>query len=152
MTPSPPRAVYDCAVFLQGLGNRHGVCRKCHDFVDAGHVQLCVSPAILTEVADVLTRPRILRIFPRIESTASQALLATLWAKSLTVANVPLAFRNPRDPKDQPYTDLAVAAGASYLVTWNRKHLTYLMDRDTPEGVDFCNRFPRLKIVDPPTF
>jgi hypothetical protein len=44
------------------------------------------------------------------------------------------------------------AAGAEFLVTWNEQHLTYLMTRDTPEGVEFCRRFPRLKIVDLPTF
>jgi len=37
-------------------------------------------------------------------------------------------------------------------VTWNNMHLTYLMRRDTPEGVEFCGRFPSLRIVDPPTF
>ncbi len=64
---------------------------------------------------------------------------------------MPRAFSLPRDPRDEPYTDLAIAADAQYLVTWNERHLTYLMKRDTPEGVDFCQRFPRLTILDPPS-
>jgi hypothetical protein len=37
-------------------------------------------------------------------------------------------------------------------VTWNDRHLTYLMQQDTAEGRDFCRRFPLLKIVSPPAF
>jgi len=48
------------------------------------------------------------------------------------------------------YIDLAVAAGAHYLCTWNERHLTYLMKQDTPEGLEFCRRYPNLKILDPP--
>ena len=29
---------------------------------------------------------------------------------------------------------------------------TYLMRHDTPEGAEFCRRFPSVKIADPPTF
>ena len=68
------------------------------------------------------------------------------------VENVPDVFALPRDPKDEPYVNLAISAAASYLVTWNERHLGYLMRQDTPEGREFCRRFPNLKIVDPPTF
>jgi predicted nucleic acid-binding protein len=60
--------------------------------------------------------------------------------------------RLTRDPKDEPLIDLAVAGDADYLVTWNERHLTYLMKQDTPEGRDFCARFPKLRIVAPPDF
>jgi hypothetical protein len=52
----------------------------------------------------------------------------------------------------RPYINLAIAADARYLVTWNQRYLTYLMHQDTPEGQDFCRRFPNIKIMDPPTF
>jgi predicted nucleic acid-binding protein len=64
----------------------------------------------------------------------------------------PNAFALTRDPDDEPYTDLAIAAKARYLVTWNERHLTYLMRQDTPEGKDFCQRFPMLTILAPPAF
>ncbi|MDB5330475.1 MAG: pilt protein domain protein [Phycisphaerales bacterium] len=73
-------------------------------------------------------------------------------AKAAIFPSVPNSFSLPRDPDDEPYTDLAIAAGARYLVTWNERHLTYLMRKDTPEGRDFCERFPEVKIVDLPTF
>jgi predicted nucleic acid-binding protein len=61
----------------------------------------------------------------------------------------PQAMQLPRDPKDEPLIDIAVAGAADYLVTWNHKHLTYLMAGDTPEGREFLTRFPTLRIVSP---
>jgi len=71
---------------------------------------------------------------------------------ALTLPAPPRAFALPRDPDDEPLIDAAVCGGASYLVTWNERHLTYLMRQDTPEGVDFCRRFPSLRILSPPEF
>jgi putative PIN family toxin of toxin-antitoxin system len=148
----PVRVVYDCVVFLQGVGRRGNAARKCLDLVDDGTVQLCLSPDVLAEIEDVLHRPEILRKFPLIESEDSQTLLRTARNKALLLADVPKLFQLPRDPDDEPYTDLAIAADAKFLVTWNDRHLTYLMRQETPEGAEFCRRFPNVKIVDPPSF
>jgi uncharacterized protein len=149
---TPVRVVYDCVVFLQGVGRRGNAARKCLDLVDEGAVQLCLSADVLAEIGDVLHRPEILRKFPLIDSEDSQALLRTARNKALLVADVPKMFHLPRDPDDEPYTDLAIAADAQFLVTWNDHHLTYLMRQETPEGAEFCRRFPNIKIVDPPSF
>jgi putative PIN family toxin of toxin-antitoxin system len=149
---APVRVVYDCVVFLQGAGRRGNAARKCLDLVDDGTVQLCLSPDVLGEIEDVLHRPEILRKFPLIDSEDSQTLLRTARNKALLLADVPKAFQLPRDHDDEPYTDLAIAADAEFLVTWNDRHLTYLMRQETLEGVEFCRRFPNIKIVDPPTF
>jgi putative PIN family toxin of toxin-antitoxin system len=148
----PIRVVYDCVVFLQGVGRRGNAARKCLDLVDDGTVQLCLSPDVLAEIEDVLHRPEILRKFPLIDSEDSQTLLRTARNKALLLADVPKSFQLSRDPDDEPYTDLAIAADAKFLVTWNDRHLTYLMRQETPEGAEFCRRFPNVKIVDPPTF
>jgi putative PIN family toxin of toxin-antitoxin system len=146
------RVVYDCVVFLQGVGRRGNAARECLNLVDAGVVKLCLSADVLSEIEDVLNRPELLQKFPMIRSEDSQALLRTLRSKSLVLSDVPKAFTLPRDPDDEAYTDLAIFAGASYLVTWNERHLSYLMRQDTPEGIAFCSRFPAVKILDPPTF
>lgn len=152
MTAPPIRVVYDCVVFLQGAGRRTNAARKCLDLVDDGTVQLCLSADVLAEIDDVLHRSEILSKFPLINSDDSQRLLRTARNKAILLSAVPKVFSLPRDPDDEPYTDLAIAAEARYLVTWNDRHLTYLMRQETPEGVEFCLRFPNLKIVDPPTF
>lgn len=149
---TPIRAVYDCVVFLQGAGRRTSPARRCLELVDRGVVTLCLSPAVMAEVEDVLSRPLLLRKFPLLRARDSQTLLRTARAKAVWLVDPPKAFPLPRDSDDEPYTDLAIAADAQYLVTWNDRHLTYLMRQDTPEGVEFCRRFPNLRIVDLPTF
>ena len=152
MSAAPVRVVYDCVVFLQGVGKRTNAARKCLELVDDGTVQLCLSPDVLAEIDDVLHRPELLRKFPLIESEDSQTLLRTARNKAMLLSEVPQSFKLPRDADDEPYTDLAIAADAKFLVTWDDRHLTYLMRQDTLEGTDFCRRFPNIKIVDPPTF
>ena len=141
MTTNPPvRVVYDCVVFLQGAGRRHNAARKCLELVDEGLVTLCLSADVIAEIKDVLNRPIIRNKFPLLSSEASQALLVTMRQKALLVTDVPKSFALPRDADDEPYTDLAITAGASYLVTWNERHLTYLMKQDTTEGKEFCQK------------
>lgn len=150
MSHTPPRVVLDCMVFLQGAGRRHGASRRCLELADAGQIELWLSPEILAETAEVLDRPLLRARFPLISSSTSQSLLRALFDKSRLLSPVPKAFRLPRDPDDEIYLNLAIAADARYLVTWNERHLTYLMKADTPEGVEFCRRYPNLTILDPP--
>ena len=49
-------------------------------------------------------------------------------------------------PKDEPYLDLAVAAGARYLVSRDRDLLDLMND------AQFRQRFPELIVLDPPAF
>ncbi|HET6246477.1 MAG TPA: putative toxin-antitoxin system toxin component, PIN family [Tepidisphaeraceae bacterium] len=152
MSRSPIKVVYDCVVFVQGAGRRNNAARKCLGLVDNGTVQLCLSPDVIAEIEDVLNRPELLLRFPLIQSKDSQSLLLAARSNAMLLTNVPKAFHLPRDPDDEPYTDLAVAAQATFLVTWNDRHLTYLMRKDTPEGVEFTRQFPSLQIVNPPQF
>jgi predicted nucleic acid-binding protein len=59
------------------------------------------------------------------------------------LSNVPHVFSYPRDPDDEPHVDLAVAVGATYLVSRDT-NLLELMD-----DPDFRARFPSLTILDP---
>jgi putative PIN family toxin of toxin-antitoxin system len=139
-------------VFLQGAGRRRGPARRCLELVDAGQVALCVSPAILRELADVLARPIIHQKFPALTSEAAESFLRAARAKANLFTDVPNVLVLPRDRDDEIYLDAAVAAQADYLVTWNERHLTYLMRQDTPEGREFRIRYPHLQIVDPVSF
>lgn len=115
-------------------------------------VKLCMSPDVLSEIRDVLTRPEHQIKFPALTPQLVDSFLSQYLRNMHWIESVPHVFDVPRDPKDNPYVDLAVASKASHLVTWNYRHLGYLMQQDTPEGRDFCSRFPSLRIVDPPTF
>ena len=58
------RVVFDCMVFLQGAARSASPARACFDIVDEGLATLCVSPAVLAEVRDVLSRPELVKRFP----------------------------------------------------------------------------------------
>lgn len=64
---------------------------------------------------------------------------------------MPKQFTYARDPNDEPYVNLALAAGAQYLVTFDQDLLD-LMTQATPEGKDFHQRFPGLLILTPVAF
>jgi predicted nucleic acid-binding protein len=71
--------------------------------------------------------------------------------KSTLIENIPDKYTVARDPKGGPYVNLAIAAGAAFIVSWDQ-HLLGLMDRNSPEGLDFQTRFPSIQVVDPVAF
>lgn len=109
--------VYDCMVFLQGLITENGVAARCLELVENREIELFVSQEVLTEIRDVLTRPKLQARFPLLTSERAAKLLELLNEKATFVKNVPKIFTYPRDPKDEKYIDLAVAANAEYIVT-----------------------------------
>ncbi len=70
-------AVFDCMVFMQAATNDQGPAFACLALVEANHeVALYVSPAILGEVREVLTRPKIQARFPQLRVVDPAAFLA----------------------------------------------------------------------------
>jgi predicted nucleic acid-binding protein len=57
--------------------------------------------------------------------------------------DVPLVYEYPRDPKDEPYINLAIAAGADYITSRDNDLLDLMHD------ADFTCRFPGIKVLDP---
>ena len=146
------KAVFDCMLYLQAVTNQRGVAFKCFQLAEEGLVELQVSPLVLAEVDDVLHRPELTAKFAQLTPDRVARFLRRVLAVATTHAAPAHAFDLLRDHDDEPYLDLAIVAGCQYLVTWNERHLTYLMRQDTPEGRDFCRRFPSTRIVTPPVF
>ncbi|MBV8610380.1 MAG: PIN domain-containing protein, partial [Singulisphaera sp.] len=55
-----PRVVFDCMVLLQAAARVTGPAAACLRAVREGRLELFLSPEILSEVRDVLTRPKTL--------------------------------------------------------------------------------------------
>jgi putative PIN family toxin of toxin-antitoxin system len=144
--PVRPPVVYDCMVFLQGAGRPASPARACLDLVDGDQVTLCISPAILAEIRDVLTRPKTRRTFPRLTPAWVESFVQNLESKAVLVADVPRAWTLERDPKDEAYLDLAVHVKARFLVSRDKDLL------DLMKEAAFRTRFPDLTILDPPAF
>lgn len=146
-----PRAVYDCNTVLQGAARATGPAAACLQLVEAERVRLCLSPEVRAELRDVLLRPKLRRKFPVLTPEWVETVLGRLEERAELFSEVPRVVELPRDPEDEPYLNLAIAAGARYLVTRDRDLLD-LMDRSRPEGEAFRARFPDLLILDPVSF
>ncbi len=142
--PGRPGVVLDCMVFLQASSRPAGpAARLFIDFVEAGHVTLSVSDPILAEVRDVLGRPRIRAKNPAITDESVEDFFRRIDRIAQKIEEVPATYSLPRDPNDEPYLNLAIAANADYLATWDNDMLDLMED----EG--FRAQYPQLTILNP---
>ncbi|MFN0084243.1 MAG: putative toxin-antitoxin system toxin component, PIN family [Blastocatellia bacterium] len=148
---SVPRAVFDCMVFLQGAARETSPAKACLNLVEKGVVELCLSQAIISEIKDGLTRPRMHKKFPSLTLAMVEEFLHCIIAQSVLHLNVPEEYKFARDPKDEPYINLALNARADYLVTRDITLLD-LMNELTDEGRAFRFQHPFLTILDPVAF
>lgn len=151
MPAAKVKVVFDCNIFVQSLLNPKGVAAACVELVRRGEVSLYVSPQVLTEIRDVLRRPNITRRLPGLTAGQVEAFLEDVVAHATTIRNVPEKFRLTRDPEDEPYINLAIAAKANYIVSRD-KDLLSLMTGITVDCKEFRQRFRLLKVIEPLDF
>jgi putative PIN family toxin of toxin-antitoxin system len=143
--------VFDCNIFLQAAVRDTGPAFACIAAVEAGRASLFVSRAILAEIGEVLLRPKTRRKFPQLGPASVRAFLLRISAMAALVDSAPEIVRLPRDPKDEPYLNVALAVRAEYLVTRD-KDLLDLMSGPTEFGPGALAQVPRLRILDPVAF
>jgi putative PIN family toxin of toxin-antitoxin system len=105
-----------------------------------------LSAAVLAEARDVLTRPILQRKFPILTPEWVANFLTNIVAKAAWLPSVPRNFEYPRDPKDEPYVNLALAADVRFLVSRDRDLLDRMKD------AEFTKRYPTLTILTPEAF
>lgn len=127
-------AVFDCMIFVQAAANPNGAAMACFERLSQLGGQLCISDAVLLEVAEVFNRSELRTRLRSLTPTRIGQFLDDIRATARVIETVATVFSLPRDPNDEPYLNLAIAANADYLLTWNSRHLTYLMKQDTPRG------------------
>jgi len=133
-------------VFLQGASRPTGPAGACLGLVDQGKVVLFVSKEITDEIRDVLTRPKTLQKFPLLSVDSVEAFVANLESKAVIAADVPRVIRLERDPRDEPYLNLAIVTRAHYLVSRDKDLLDLMND------TEFREQWPDLTILDPVAF
>ncbi len=133
------RAVLDCMVFLQGAARRESPAGACLLLAELEAIELCLSEEILSEIRDVLSGELV------------QRFLAAIEKRAVVFPEVPHGFDYERDPKDEPYINLAIAAGASYLVSRDNDVLG-LAKLSNPDGARLQGHAPHLQILDPVSF
>jgi putative PIN family toxin of toxin-antitoxin system len=133
-------------VLLQAAASPRGPARAVIDAVGAGHLELLLCGPILTELADVLCRVPVRRRFPLLDDSYVEEFLTRLVAIAKWHTDPVPVFKVVRDPKDEPYLNLAVAAGAHYLITRDRDLLDLTLGDDAEELARIA---PELRILDP---
>ena len=153
MSPERPKArvVFDCMVFLQGAARRESPAAACLLLAELAVVELCISAEILSEIRDVLTRPSIQQRFPALTDAMVDRFLTALGKHSVLISPVRRVFVYERDRKDEPYINLAIAAGASYLVSRDADILD-LASGASRDGARLRSHAPELLILDPVSF
>ena len=143
-----PLVVFDCNIFLQAMLNGRGPAAECFARCDRGDLGLVLSPIVLAEVRALPYHPDLKRLLS-LTPDRVDAFLAHALTHALLLHNAPSVFVRPRDPDDEHYVNLAIAAGASLIVSRDNDLLD-LMNPQKPEGHDFLARFAHLRIL-PPT-
>jgi putative PIN family toxin of toxin-antitoxin system len=148
--PSPiiPKVVFDCNVFLQALVSPNGPAGRCKKLVDRGEVELFISEDVLAEISEVLSRPRTRKLAPALTIEVIEAFIADIRLKSIYLRNVPEEYHFKRDPKDERYINLAIVAGAKFIVSRDNDLLD-LMKANSETAREFQRRFPLLKVINP---
>jgi putative PIN family toxin of toxin-antitoxin system len=139
------RVVFDCVIYAQALMSDTGPSAACLKLARAGHLRLFWSQYTLREIRELPSKlPRKFQLTPeRIEG-----FIRAVASFAELVDPIPIQYVNSLDPNDSPYVDLALAADAKLIASWDH-HLLSLMDSANPAGKDFLRRFPHLRILTP---
>jgi putative PIN family toxin of toxin-antitoxin system len=113
------RAVYDCNVIMSGIG-WNGAARNCLKLVACRQIFLYVTDEILAEYEAVIPET-LAEETPKIDPLPK---LAWIRNKSRLVEPAPLGKRRSRDAKDDIYLAAAIAASATYIITYDKDLLT----------------------------
>jgi uncharacterized protein len=149
--PGRPRVVFDCNTLVQAAAFGSCPAAECLRLVESGAFELLVSKATFAELRRVLAFDEVRLISPALTEERSAAFVQRLAFRATLVRRVRHAFDYPRDPKDEPYIDLAATAKADYLVSWDKDLLSLMSGHSA-----ICKRFRQkthpLQVVDPVAF
>ena len=88
-----PKVVFDCNVYLQALIKETGPAAACLALFENRAIELFVSEALLSELRDVLTRPKLQQRYSRLTEERADLLIASLRDHAKLLKSVPHAFR-----------------------------------------------------------
>jgi putative PIN family toxin of toxin-antitoxin system len=102
------RVVFDCMLFLQAAAKPLGAAFACFERLQTADLTLCVSADVLLVVGEVLRRPKLVQKFPLLTEERVTGFLEAIHRRSTLITPAPKVYSFPRDPKDEPYINLAL--------------------------------------------
>jgi putative PIN family toxin of toxin-antitoxin system len=139
------KAVFDCVVYVQALLSDRGPAFACLSLAEQKRIALLFSPEILDEVKQSICSPSLRKRIKKITDEVVDKFLQRVGTAGTLNPNPPKLFSLQRDPKDEPYINLAIVT-ASFLVTRDKDLLDLMQDDD------FRKAYPGLTIIDPVPF
>jgi predicted nucleic acid-binding protein len=91
----------------------------------------------------MFSRPSVWKRFKTLDDQRAGEFLGVVRHLAEIHGNVPKTVRRERNHKDEPFLDLAVASGATYLITRDKDMLDLMSD------AAFTAKYPHLKILGP---
>ena len=92
-------AVFDCMVFLQAATNEAGPASACLRLLEEGKLLLVVSPEVLAEVKEVLSRPALQRKFPSLTAERVDEFMRGVEERGIMIGDVPKLGQLPARPR-----------------------------------------------------
>ena len=113
-----------------------------------GHLRLVMSRQLLDELRGLFFRPELQARLPSLTHERAALILQKALEFADWFDQVSTRFSLPQHPEDDHLFDLAIAAQAAYLVTWESR-LLKLRDAHTPEAKRLRQLAPKLIILTP---
>jgi len=110
------RIVLDTNILVSACWKPEGLEARVAGMAATGEVVACISPAVLAEYRDVLSRAKLAAVHAR-----SGELLAALERNAVVVQPVDRIVASV-DDDDNRFLECAEAAGADFLITGNLRH------------------------------
>ena len=139
-------AVFDCVVYVQAVLSSKGPAFACLSLAEEKHISLHFSPDILDELKRSLNSASLRKKAKRLTDKRVETFLERVVNAGTLAPNPPPAFSLKRDPKDEPYLNLAIAMQAPFIVSRD-KDLLDLMNDD-----GFRKAYPFLTVIEPAAF
>ena len=149
--PGPYRIVLDTNALLSGLADRNSASGRVLEHCEKRQVLLLLSRPVQAEYRRVLGSAEMIRRNPQITHEAIELVLRRLRYVGEYIGQVRARFRFDRDRDDEPFIELAIDGGASYLVTGD-KDLLSLMTGYDDAGRRFRQRLPGIRVLHPADF
>jgi putative PIN family toxin of toxin-antitoxin system len=133
------------------LISKSGPAVRCLELFEQGRIAVAISKDTLEEFREVIGRSSLRHRFPSLADERVDQVMRLLVYRGQLYRKVKRHFEYPRDPDDEPYLNLAIEAGADFIVTRDNDLLD-LMKWDDETGREFQKRYRWLRIADPVEF
>jgi uncharacterized protein len=146
----PPRLVIDTNIMLRAVAHRASASGQIVAACERRTAIVLLSKDVLVEYLTVLRDPEVIS-----RQTAITAISVENTLKRLRYVadryEKTTRFVFSRDPRDEPFIELAIAGAATHVVT-NDKDLLSLPTARTDAGKRFRQRLPNLSVLRPDDF